>query len=99
MHYERIELKIIEELFFELFAQSYITTSQNEFEVTVRCHCTEGFDPTIGAEKANFFIWTVHLDFTSVPPCIWLVRTAKSLRLAESKSAEPLSTWIIFTPI
>ena len=51
-----------------------------------------GINPNIWAEKANFFIWTVHLDFTSLPPCIWLVRTANSLRLAETNSTDQLST-------
>ena len=42
-----------------------------------------------GGPKTNFLIWTVPLEIISVPPCIWLVRTASSLRLAETNSEDP----------
>ena len=42
-----------------------------------------------GGQKTNFLIWTVLGEIITVLPCIWLVRTASSLRLAETNSADP----------
>ena len=42
-----------------------------------------------GGQKTNFLIWTVLGEIITVLPCIWLVRTASSLRLAETNSEDP----------
>ena len=42
-----------------------------------------------GGQKTNFLIWTVLGDIITVLTCIWLVRTASSLRLAETNSEDP----------
>ena len=42
-----------------------------------------------GGQKTNFLIWTVLGEIITVLTCIWLVRTASSLRLAETNSADP----------
>jgi len=42
-----------------------------------------------GGQKTNFLIRTVLGEIITVLPCIWLVRTASSLRLAETNSADP----------
>ena len=52
-----------------------------------------------GGLKTNFLIWTVPLEIISVPPCIWLVRTASSLRLAETNSADPFFFSAVLAPI
>ena len=41
-----------------------------------------------GGQKTNFLIWTVLGEIITVLTCIWLVRTASSLRLAETNSAD-----------
>ena len=42
-----------------------------------------------GGQKTNFLIWTVLGEIITVLTCIWLVRTASSLRLAETNSEDP----------
>ena len=42
-----------------------------------------------GGQKTNFLIWTVLPEIITVLTCIWLVRTASSLRLAETNSEDP----------
>ena len=55
-------------------------------------HCTVGFDPTISAlwgPENQLSLWTVLGEIITVLPCIWLVRPASSLRLAETNSEDP----------
>ena len=52
-----------------------------------------------GGQKTNFLIWTVLGEIITVLTCIWLVRTASSLRLAETNSADPFFFSAVLAPI